>query len=127
MKNRAPGRLSAAPDPATLALRRAQRACADALDAHRGIGEFRLAQLRAAMRRTLSELSADDRARLAEWIALQLAAAGRGLEDAALGMLARVDTGIAVRVSRALPVRTAALAARAGTQPVAVSRAGGAR
>ena len=50
---------------ASLALRAAQRAFAASLESARDAGEFRDAQRRSAARRTLSALSADDRARKA--------------------------------------------------------------
>lgn len=103
--------------PASLALRSAQRAYAAALDAER-VGEFRIAQLRKVARRTLSALSADDRARLTEWLTLQLATAGRGLEDVAQRLLARIDGRIAAHVRRALPARVEALAVRAGANHI---------
>jgi len=95
---------------ASLELRCAQRAFAAVIDAQRHVGEFRGAQLRKGARRTLSALSADDRARLADWLSLQLAAGARHIEDNALGLLARIEAGIVARVRRALPRRVEALA-----------------
>ena len=63
---------TAAADAASLELRHAQRAFAALVDAHARAGEFAGAQMRKLARRTLSALSADDRARLAEWLALQI-------------------------------------------------------
>src|SRR5690348_8067073 len=64
---------SAGFQPASLALRAAQRAFAASLEGGRDAGEFRRAQQRGVARRTLSALSADDRARLAAWVSLLLA------------------------------------------------------
>ena len=100
---------SAGFQPASLALRAAQRAFAASLEGARDAGEFRGAQRRGAARRTLSALSADDRARLAEWLALQIAAAS---DERACGVLARVDEPLVARVRRALPARVEALAIR---------------
>ncbi len=99
--------------PASLALRAAQRAFAASLESGHGAGEFRRAQRRGTERRTLSALSADDRARLADWLALMLAA-GHPTEDAPSRVLARIDMRLAARVGRALPARVEALAIRAG-------------
>lgn len=85
-----------------LPLRQAQRAFAALIEAGAARraepGAFRVAQLRGATRRTLSALSADDRARLQRWLALQLATgqarAGRAL--------ARVDAMLAAQVGNAL-------------------------
>lgn len=98
---------SASSEPVSLELRSAQRAFAALLEAHWRAGEFRRAQLRRGARRTLSELSADDRAGLADWLSLQLAVGGG---DSALGLLARIDMRLAARVRRALPARVEALA-----------------
>ena len=99
---------SAASQQASLELRHAQRAFAALIDAHRRVGEFRGAQLRRGALRTLSELSADDRAGLAEWLLLQLAVSDNG--ESALGLLARIEMRLAARVRRALPARIEALA-----------------
>ena len=99
--------------PASLELRSAQRAFAAVLDSHRRVGEFRGAQLRSVARRTLSALSADDRARLADWLSLQIAAGARSIEDSALRLIARIEAGIVARVRRALPRQVEALAIRA--------------
>ena len=98
---------------ASLELRCAQRAFAAVIDAQRYVGEFRGAQLRSVARRTLSALSADDRARLADWLSLQLAVSARSVEDNALGLLARIEAGIVARVRRSLPRRVEALATHA--------------
>lgn len=95
--------------PASLALRAAQRAFAASLESGHGAGEFRRAQRRGTERRTLSALSADDRARLAEWVALQIAAAS---DERALGLVVRIDDALVARVRRALPARVEALAIR---------------
>ena len=104
---------SAAFQTASLELRAAQRAFAAVLDSHRRVGEFRGAQLRRGARRTLSALSADDRARLADWLSLQIAAGARSIEDSALRLIARIEAGIVARVRRALPRHVEALAIRA--------------
>lgn len=102
---------TAAADAASLELRHAQRAFAALVDATGGAGEFRGAQLRKHARRTLSALSADDRARLAEWLALQIAAAA---SEHMLALAPRIDEALAARVRRALPARVEALAIRGG-------------
>jgi hypothetical protein len=99
--------------PVSLELRCAQRAFAAVIDAHRRVGEFRSAQLRSVARRTLSGMSADDRAQLADWLSLQLAAGGHDIEDVVFGLLTRIEAGIVARVRRALPRRVEALATRA--------------
>lgn len=101
---------AAAAEPASLELRHAQRAFAASIDAHSRVGEFRGAQLRSVARRTLSELSADDRARLEEWLALLLAAGARHVAESALALVARIDMRLVARVRRALPARVEALA-----------------
>ena len=101
---------SAASHQVSLELRRAQRAFAALIDAHRRVGEFRAAQLRSAARRTLSALSADDRGELADWLALQLAASARNAGEGTLDLLARADERIGARVRRTLPARVEALA-----------------
>ncbi|HEY6892613.1 MAG TPA: hypothetical protein VI258_00485 [Rhodanobacteraceae bacterium] len=104
--------------PASLALRAAQRAFAAALERVRDAGEFRAAQRRGAARRTLSALSADDRARLADWLSLLLATGdSRGTDDAMLA-LGRIDAAIVARVRRELPRRVEALAARGGASRI---------
>jgi len=109
---------SALSEPVSLELRHAQRGFAALLDAQPRVGEFRRAQLRSAASRTLSALSADDRARLADWVSLQLAAAERSDKDGVLGALARIDARLVARVRRELPHRIAALAAHAGTDRI---------
>ena len=103
---------------ASLALRAAQRAFAASLDGARDAGEFRNAQRRAAARRTLSALSADDRARLADWLSLLLAADGSRVADASIVALARIDAAVVARVRRELPRRVEALAARGGASRI---------
>ena len=104
--------------PASLALRAAQRAFAVSLESARDAGEFRQAQWRSAARRTLSALSADDRARLADWLSLLLAAGdSRGVDDSIVA-IARIDAGLVARVRRELPRRVEALAARGGANRV---------
>jgi hypothetical protein len=104
--------------PANLELRVAQRAFAASLDSRRHAGEFRAAQLRKAARRTLSALSADDRARLADWLSLELATLDARAAEDMLGAFARIDTALVARVRRALPRRVEALAARGGTSHI---------
>jgi hypothetical protein len=103
---------SAAAKAVSFELRDAQRAFAALIDAHRRVGEFRGAQLRSVARRTLSALSADDRAELADWLALQFAAGTRHAADGALDIVARTDAGLIARVRRALPARVEMLAIR---------------
>jgi len=105
---------SAGFQPASLALRAAQRAFAASLEGGRKAGEFRWAQQRGVARRTLSALSADDRARLAAWVSLLLATGDSRAVDASIGSLARIDAALVARVRRELPRRVEALAARAG-------------
>jgi hypothetical protein len=100
--------------PLGLSLRSAQRAFAAAFDAENRVGEFRGAQLRSAARRTLSALSADDRAVLATWLALLLAARASAGGERLLGFVARIDQGLVARVGRELPLRIEALAIRGG-------------
>jgi hypothetical protein len=66
--------------------------------------------LRAIAGRTLSALSADDRALLADWLSLQLAAGDGSRVDSMLGVLGRIDARVAARVRRDLPHRIEALA-----------------
>ncbi len=106
---------SAGFQPASLALCAAQRAFAASFEVARDAGEFRAAQLRGAARRTLSALSADDRARLADWFSLLLATRDARVADAALGSLARIDVALVARVRRVLPQRVQALAVHGGT------------
>jgi hypothetical protein len=105
---------SAGFQPASLALRAAQRAFAASLEGGRDAGEFRRAQQRGVARRTLSALSADDRARLAAWVSLLLATGDSPGVDASIGSLSRIDAALVARVRRELPRRVEALAARAG-------------
>jgi hypothetical protein len=100
---------TAVADAAGLELRHAQRAFAALIDEHARAGEFRGAQMRKHARRTLSALSADDRARLAEWLTLQIAAR---TDERALALAARIDEALVARVRRALPARVEALAIR---------------
>lgn len=109
--------------PASLALRAAQRAFAASLESTRDAGEFSQAQRRSAARRTLSALSADDRARLADWLSLLLAAGDSRVVDNAIGgtlmgALARIDVALVARVRRELPRRVEALAARVGASRI---------
>ena len=104
--------------PASLALRAAQRTLAASLEAARDAGEFRKAQLRGAARRTLSALSADDRARLADWLSLLLATGDSRVADREIGALARIDAALVARVRRLLPRRVEALALRVGASRI---------
>jgi hypothetical protein len=115
MNQRAPGTgESAESQPASLALRAAQRTLAASLEVARDAGEFRQAQLRSGVRRTLSALSADDRARLADWLSLLLATGDLRVAEAQIGALARIDAALVARVRRVLPRRVEALASRGG-------------
>ena len=105
---------TAAAEAASLELRHAQRAFAALVDAHPRAGEFQGAQMRKLARRTLSALSADDRARLAAWVSLLLATGDSRAVDASIGSLSRIDAALVARVRRELPRRVEALAARAG-------------
>jgi hypothetical protein len=102
----------------SLVLRAAQRAFAASLERARDAGEFRDAQRRGAARRTLSALSADDRARLADWLSLLLATGDSRAADASIVALARIDAALVARVRRELPRRVEALAARVGTSRI---------
>lgn len=104
--------------PASLALRAAQRAFAASIETARDAGEFRDAQRRAAARRTLSALSADDRSRLAEWLSLLIAACNSRVADASIVALASIDAALVARVRRGLAQRVEALAARGGTSRI---------
>ncbi|MEO7064125.1 MAG: hypothetical protein ABI082_10205 [Dokdonella sp.] len=83
---------------ATLALRLAQRAFAACMeDASTKSDEgsaFPAARVRAAARRTLSALSADDRPRLDRWLILQLATGVAPSSAVARRWLARVDSSL---------------------------------
>ena len=109
----------APPRPTQLALRLAQRAFAALIDhqsGHRGSAQaWRGAQLRSLAQRTLPALSADDRADLARWLALQFA-----VRDADPGscQLARIDT--------TLCTQTVALLGPAHLELTAPRRASGA-
>lgn len=100
---------------ASLVLRAAQRAFAASLERAGDASEFRDAQRRGTARRTLSALSADDRARLADWLSLLLATGESRVADASIVALARIDAALVARVRRELPLRVEALAARVGT------------
>jgi hypothetical protein len=63
-------------------------------------------------------LSADDRARLADWLSLLLAAGDSRDADDAIVALARIDAAVVARVRRELPRRVEALAARVGTSRI---------
>ncbi|HEY6986388.1 MAG TPA: hypothetical protein VH375_09910 [Rhodanobacteraceae bacterium] len=116
MKRSAPGAGEYSGSAVSLELCRAQRAFAAAIDGRHRAGEFRGAQLRSVARRTLSALSADDRARLADWLSLQLAAAGSAGD--ALALLERIDMRLVAHVRRGVPMRAEALASRAGASRI---------
>lgn len=92
-----------APGQVPLALRLAQRAFAALIEYRAGASKvdaaLRSAQRRSAARRTLSTLSADDRPRLARWLAVQVAS--RDAEPD-LPLLARVDALLGARVTALL-------------------------
>jgi hypothetical protein len=83
---------------ASLALRVAQRVFAPLLETGVRHTTFRFAQLRSSARRTLSALSADDRVRLARWLALLCANGGEGAREFVEVRLARVDALLAAAV-----------------------------
>jgi hypothetical protein len=91
-------------DAASIALRLAQRAFAGLIDA-RDAGELGDARVRAAARRTLSALSADDRPRLVEWLALVIATHGAAAREALIARVGRTDRGVVAHVGRALRAR----------------------
>lgn len=92
---------------AGLPLRLAQRAFAAVLerrmrdDAGDG-GEFALAQVRSAARRTLSGLSADEQSGLLRWLGLQIAGRNASEIATASSRLLRVDTTLATGVMATL-------------------------
>ncbi|MEO5559991.1 MAG: hypothetical protein ABIO49_09065 [Dokdonella sp.] len=87
---------------AGLPLRMAQRTFAALLEGGER-GEFAMAQLRSAARRTLSALSADEQSDLLRWLSLQLASsdAGKGVNTSS--PLTRVDAMLAAGIAAALP------------------------
>lgn len=87
---------------AGLPLRLAQRTFAALLEGG-DRGEFAMAQLRSAARRTLSALSADEQSDLLRWLSLQLASSDAGELVNASSPLTRVDAMLAAGVSAALP------------------------
>lgn len=91
---------------AGLTLRMAQRAFAALLESGRRgeageRGEFAMAQLRVAARRTLSALSADEQPALSRWLSLQLATSAAS--DAASAPLTRIDAMLAAGIAATLP------------------------
>ena len=108
----------ASPSAVNMELRHAQRAFAAFVDQRSRAGEFRSAQLRAMVGRTLSALSADDRAALSDWLSLQLATGTERDAEGLLGVLARIDARVAVRVRRELPHRIEALARQSGAERI---------
>lgn len=107
-----------APAVPSLELRVAQRAFAALLELRRHAGQFRVAQRRAAAARTMSVLSADDRARLADWLSLQVATSAACEVDEMLATLGRVDAWLGARMRRELPHVVAALAPREGGERI---------
>lgn len=93
---------------ASLALRVAQRFFAPLLETGVRHTTFRFAQLRSGARRALSALSADDRVRLARWLALLSANGGDGAREFVESRLLRVDAMLAAAVLATLPERHAA-------------------
>ena len=97
---------------ASLALRLAQRAFAPLLERSARHTTFRFAQLRSGARRMLSALSADDRVRLARWLALLCAHAGERACEMVESRLARVDALLATMVMALLATLPDASSAR---------------
>lgn len=87
---------------ASLALCRAQRAFAPLLERTACGTAFGFAQVRGAARRGLSVLSADDRVRLARWLALLCATAGAQARACIEQRLVRVDAALAAAVAAAI-------------------------
>ncbi|MEO6688489.1 MAG: hypothetical protein ABIS07_15915 [Dokdonella sp.] len=87
---------------AGLPLRMAQRTFASLLEGGER-GEFVVAQLRSAARRTLSALSADEQSDLMRWLSLQLASNIACDVVNASSPLARVDAMLAAGIAAALP------------------------
>ncbi|HVT32956.1 MAG TPA: hypothetical protein VHE32_09930 [Rhodanobacteraceae bacterium] len=98
---------------ASLELRLAQRAFAAWIEAPAHAGELREAGLCDDARRTLSALSADDRARCADWLALLIAVREHRAAEILLRRCARADALLVARVRRAVPARAGKLASRA--------------
>lgn len=92
---------AAAAGDASLSLRMAQRAFAPLLERNVRHTTFRFAQLRSGARRVLSALSADDRVRLARWLALLCTAAAMDAREVAELRLARIDATLAASVAAA--------------------------
>jgi hypothetical protein len=88
-------------DAASIALRLAQRAFATLVDS-RDADELDDARRCAASRRTLSALSADDRLRLGEWLALVIATRDAANRERLMARLGRVGRSIVAEVGRAL-------------------------
>jgi len=105
-------------EAASLELRIAQRSFAALIEERSRVGEFRAAQMRSAATRTLSVMSADDRARMADWLSLQIATSAAHDADGVVGMLGRVDAWLAARIRRELPHVIAALAPRSAAERV---------
>ena len=103
---------SIAPGEASLALRLAQRVFAPLLETGVRHTTFRFAQLRSGARRALSALSADDRVRLARWLALLCANGGDGAREFVESRLLRVDALLAAAVVALLATSSERPAAR---------------
>lgn len=113
--------LTLAPRAPDLPLRRAQRAFATAIEARRDHGiaaSLRAAARRRLARRTLSALSADERTRLARWLALQLAT------TPAHPTLARIDAALGAEVEPLQRVAARELARRKVAPPAGAVTSG---
>jgi len=97
---------------ASLALRVAQRMFAPLLETGVRHTTFRFAQLRSGARRALSALSADDRVRLARWLALLCAHGGDRAHEFVDSRLLRVDALLAAAVLARLATWSDGQAAR---------------
>lgn len=97
----------------SLALRLAQRMFAPLLETGVRHTTFRFAQLRSGARRALSALSADDRVRLARWLALLCANGGESAREFVEPRLLRVDALLAAAVVALLATLSDSPAARA--------------
>ncbi len=102
-------------DSTGLPLRLAQRAFAAlierAADASVNPADLHLVRLRNAARRTLSAMSADEQARLARWLALQLATTSMQGTGQSQQRIARVDPALSASVDNALGAAREALLA----------------
>jgi hypothetical protein len=105
---------------ASLELRLAQRALAAWIETPPGAEALCEARLARDARRTLSALSADDRARCADWLALLIAARDRAEAQRLLGPFSRADAISIARVRRGVVARVGMLASSAA--PAATER-----